>query len=392
MPITGPPVDPQQTHLAFVISDNAPNNDGSVTHVNVSGDTNMHVSTVGVGPVHATLLPDGSRLFVANRDSDTLTSYSPLVTSIAPTSMNLPSGSRPVFVHTREQTKIYTANSGRNSVGIVAAQANALSTEITVGANPVALAETRDGKKLYSVNQGDGTISVIDTANAVIVGSPIPLDAGSSPVWALISSDGLSLYVLDQGLSNITVIDTLTDTVVGSVSVGTSPNYMFLDTRLNRLYVTNQGDNTLSFLDASVTPPNLPQLQATIAIPPGPTAVTVLADGSRAYVSRVQVNGGKVTAGVTAVDANSHKILRTLNFASTAPVCDATVRFRSFVTSSPDSAKVYVSACDAGVTHILSSVNNSEIASIASPVSAFSPPKTGAQPPPQRPVFLLAGP
>jgi YVTN family beta-propeller protein len=277
-------------------------------------------------------------------------------------------------------------------VGVISAASNAFSTEIPVGTNPVALAETHDGKKLYSVNQGDGTVSVIDTANAVVLGT-IPLGVGSSPVWALLSSDGLSLYVLDRGLSNLAVIDTLTDTALGSVPVGDSPNHMFLDPRLNRLYVTNQGDNTVSVLDASLPPPGIPKLLTFVPVPPTPTAVAALPNGTRAYVSSLGVNVAAATGtvSVTVIDTASNKVLQTVRFDTSSAVCDASVRFRSFVAASVDSAKFYVSSCDAGTTHILSSATNTEIASIASPVSAFAPAKAGAQPPPQRPVFILSG-
>ena len=42
-----------------------------------------------------------------------------------------------------------------------------------------------------------------------------------------------------------------TPAVAASVPLGVKPTYSYLDPHLNRLYVTNTGDNTVSVFDAS---------------------------------------------------------------------------------------------------------------------------------------------
>ena len=51
---------------------------------------------------------------------------------------------------------------------------------IKVGNFPNAIAITPDGTFAYVVNQGDGTVSVINTAANALAGMPIP--AGNNPV------------------------------------------------------------------------------------------------------------------------------------------------------------------------------------------------------------------
>src|SRR5437868_3651071 len=102
VPIAGPPGDPQQSHLAFVVSDNAPSNAGSVLHLNVSGDSATFETPLGVGPVHAAFLPPGeSRIYLANRDSDTVTTCIPFFTTVTPVDVRIPSTpgvpAKPVF-------------------------------------------------------------------------------------------------------------------------------------------------------------------------------------------------------------------------------------------------------------------------------------------------------
>src|SRR5690242_17109720 len=170
VPITGPPGDPQATSFAFVVDQNAPGNDGSALQINVPGDSAVFSTPAGVGPVHAALLPPGqSRIFIANRDDDTVTAYIPSFSTAPPITLSLASGSHPVFLATTETSKMYVAEAGTNKVGVINALQGALATEVTVGTTPVALAETRDGKKLYAVNQGDGTVSVIATATDAVL-------------------------------------------------------------------------------------------------------------------------------------------------------------------------------------------------------------------------------
>jgi YVTN family beta-propeller protein len=386
-PITGPPGDPNLFHLEFVVSQNAPLNGGSAQQIDVSGDTNAAVITTGTGSVHAALLPPSTtRLMVANRDNDTITTFLPgFTSSIPPITIQLPPGSKPVFLATTEETKMYVANSGTNSVGVIAAAQSTFQQGIPVGTNPVALAETANGKKLYCANQGDNTVSIIDTNAKSLIGT-IPV--GASPVWLQMSPDQLSLYVLNQGSNNISVVDVTTDTVIATIPVGTSPDHMFLDLRLSRLYVANTGSDNVSILDASVTPP-VPI--TTVAVSAGVVAVTALPNGTQAYAVSVQV-AASVTTTLTAINTQNNAVSKTKVVADVPAACDSTVRFRSFVAASGDGTRVYVSNCDAGATSFLRASDASTIVAMPSPPSAFPPPGPGGQPPPQRPVFIVAGP
>jgi len=386
-PIFSPSGDPALFLLAFVVNKNAPANAGAVSNIDVSGDTSIAVTPVGVGPVHAAFLPPGeSRIFIANRDQDTVTSFIPSSSSTPSSTLNLAPGSSPVFLATTESGRMYVANSATGTVGVIAAPQNTLITEIPVGSNPSALAETPDGKKLYAVNQGSGTVSVIDTGNDTVITT---VTVGSSPVWALVSADALSLYVLNQGSNSISVINTTTDVVTATVPVGNTPNFMHFDRRLSRLYVSNTGGNSITVLNASATPPVLIK---EIPVAAGVTSVAALSDGTGAYAASLQV-GSTATVTLSVINALNNTVSKTISFppVSAVSACSGT-RFRAFVAAAADGSKVYVSSCDAGVTHVMRTSNNTLVLNLLSPPSANAPPSPGAQPPPQNPVFILAGP
>jgi YVTN family beta-propeller protein len=410
IPITGPPGDPQPTSFAFVISQNAPGDAGSALQLNVPGDSAAFSTPAGLDPVFAAFLPPGeSRIFVANRDDDTVSTYVPSLTSETPITLNLAAGSRPVFLATTETGKMYVANAGNNSVGVINGLQAALTTTVTVGSTPVALAETPDRKKLYSANQGDGTVSVIDTATNSVL-QTISLPPGAAPIWALFSPNGQELYVLNQGLGTVSVINAISDTIVATLPVGTSPVHMFVDKQFNRLYVVDSASsNNLWIFDASVDPPKplktltvQPDPLATVL--PLPTSVTVLPNGQKAYVASIQPNtptSGQVKIWVSVINATSITVQGKLSFPQSAAICNPNnapftqpggVRFPAFVASSSNSNRVYISSCDAGVIHILNATNDSLVTDIASPPSSFPPPTNTSPPPPQQPVFVLPGP
>jgi YVTN family beta-propeller protein len=384
-PVAGPPGDPQLFHLEFVVNQNGPANPGTSLHIDVSGDSELAVLKVGIGPVHAAIQPPGqSRIFIANRDNDTVVSYTPSFVSVTPTTTTLPAGSRPVFLNSTQSNKMYVANSGTNTVAVIAGPSEVVAQSIPVGTNPVALAETPDGKKLYCVNQGDNTVSVVDTGTGTVTST---VAVGTSPVWALISPDGLAAYVANQGDGTMSVISTVTDTVSTTLPVGASPNYMFLQKNSNRLYVTNTGGNSVSVFNTTTTPPTP---VATIPVAPGPMSVAVLPNGTRAYVGSVQLSGGRATAVVSVINTSSNAVETTIPLTSTAQVCDASVRFRVSVAVSSDNRRAYLANCDAGSTTAIDVATNKQVLQLMSPASASPPPSTGAQPPPQNPVFILS--
>jgi YVTN family beta-propeller protein len=283
IPIVPPPPNPQAVHFVLVFSVNGANDPGASSRLDVSGDTNIGVAQLGLGPAHATLTSNGARVFAVNTREDSVSSYSPTpgstATSVATTS--LPAGSSPVFAHTTESGTVYVANFGNKTVAAISTTTNVvLNPLITVGTNPVALAETPDQRKLYAVNQGDGTVTAISVVDRTVTQTIATGTTGTTPVWAVARSDSARIYVLNNGSGTVSAIDTVADTLLSSVPVGAGANYMVYDNKLNRLYVTNPTANTVTALNVSSDPPTV--LFAT-PVASGPVTLAVLPDGSRAY-------------------------------------------------------------------------------------------------------------
>lgn len=100
-----------------------------------------------------------------------------------------------------------------------AAAAQMVTSTLTVGSSPGAVAVNPVTNKIYVANHGDGTVTVIDgvtnTTATVIV--------GSSPSALAVNPVTDQIYVANQTDGSVTVIDGATSTATATITVGTSP-------------------------------------------------------------------------------------------------------------------------------------------------------------------------
>jgi YVTN family beta-propeller protein len=271
--------------------------------------------------------------------------------------VSLPGDAKPVFA-VQAAGGIYVAFSAKSTVGLVSS-GNAFTGEVPVGTNPTALVALPNGSKVYSINQGSNNVSVINTSDNT-VGTTISV--GATPVWGVVSPDGARVFVLNQGDGTVSIIDTASDTVIApptgvtltnaTVQVGSGPNYAIYDSHLNRVYVTNQGSNTLSVID---TDANSASFKTRIAEIPlqgtGPSTVTVLPEtSSKIYVA----NSG--SGNVTVINTLSNQVVKTISVAG-QPIS---------IAASPDSTKVVV-ANQAGYVSMIKTLTDTESTRIPGP-------------------------
>jgi YVTN family beta-propeller protein len=362
---------PGFSHIALVLSSNGPSHPGASTTIDVSGDTAVAQSAVGLMPVHAALVQNGTRVYVANSVDDTVSNYAP----VSPTpvvTISLPAGSVPDFVNTTEAATVYVADSGNATVSAISTTANVVTNSIPVGTNPVAMAELPNEQKLYVASQGSstiaGSVTSINTIDKSVNGNvPLTTYGWVSPVWTVARSDSARVYVLDSGSGMVVVIDTSSDSVVNSVSVGAGANFMLYDPVRDRLYVTNPATSTVTFLDASTD--MLTPLTVNVA---NPVSVAALPDGSRVYVVSATVSAGTVASMLTVLNAGDGSIRTTIPLTSVPQIC-AQTRFELVAVAAADSSRIYVGNCDAGNTSIIQTSDDTLLLQMPAPVSAAQP-------------------
>src|SRR5215471_13898288 len=280
-----PSGDPSGLGHAVVLSTN-PAGDGSDTHINVSGDTNVGVVNVGLNPVF--LGKALGRAFVINGDNTVTVYIALLPTSTVATQITLPgTTSGPVGGGASANGNIYIANSGTNNVSVIPSTQNSVTTVVNVGTQPVMVASNVNGNKAYAINNGSNNVTVIGTQDNSVITT---IAVGSNPIWGVMSNDGNDVFIVNQGSGTVSVIDTALDKVITTITVGASPNFAFYDNVRKRVYVTNSGGNTVSVIkadsiDLSASPQILPVKLADVALAGPPISVTAIADGTRAYAA-----------------------------------------------------------------------------------------------------------
>lgn len=437
--IPNPPAfpDPRAGHTAVSVNNNGSSNPGSIMVIDVSGDSDEGVAKVGLVPVHAVQQTANQILVVnhsvANAKADSLTKI--LFSGVAifgTATISLPENSAPTFVAVAplDTTAYVTLPNvvpdpvnfpNDNAVGAVSTTSNALVATIKVGNNPVAIAVTPDKSKLYVANQGDGTISSFNTLGRSL--RPIDFNGFitpfNAPVWVSARSDSQRVYVLN-GDGTLTTLDTTaqagtTDKVVApGLPVGRGA-YMLYDVIRNRIYVPS--GNQIAIVDVSQDPPTVLGNNGTpipiATVPPASrnpqdvcvtstaqdvtaVAVAALPDGSRAYVGSFyrDAGTGNLCPQVTVIDTSGNTVKTNIavpGFPNFDAFC-STTSFRFTMAAGGDSSRIYLASCDAGNVNIIRTSDDTYLSNLIAPPSARPPIPPDTQPPPQNPVFLIAGP
>lgn len=392
-PVVPTQPNPDFNHVALVLTTNGTNNPGASTTIDVSGDSDVSQATVGLVPVHAALVDNATKVYVANRLDNTVSEFGPTAPTPV-TTITLPTGSAPAFVNTTETLTVYVANSGNNTVVSISTIDNAITNTVQVGTNPISMAETPDALKLYVTNAGStgapGSVSSINpmdlSLNPPVVASPSA--PWVSPAWAVARNDSQRVYVLDKGSGYVSAINTADDTIVGTASVGIGADYIIYDLVLNRLYVTNPVTGTLTSLNAATD-----ALTATTVSIPNAVAVAALGDGTRVYVSSAAVSGKTVSSQVTVLKALGLSVKTTIPLTSVpvSSACTEQTWSDLSIAAAADYSRVYVANCDAGNIAIIQTSNDTLALNMPAPFSS-QPPGPNGSPPLQNPVFILAGP
>jgi YVTN family beta-propeller protein len=145
---------------------------------------------------------------------------------------------------------LMVTNSGSDNVSVVSAVNYTVLDSISVGSDPVAIAEGpfvgvgNLTEEFYVANEGSNNITVID--NWSVAGS-IPVGQGPDGL-AYNSSSGL-LYVANLDSDNVTLVNSTS--VVASIPVGLGPAGIAWNPANGYVYVANSGSNNVSVLDGT---------------------------------------------------------------------------------------------------------------------------------------------
>ena len=206
------------------------------------------------------------------------------------------------------------------------------------------------GQNAYVDNFQDGTVSVIDTTDNLVVAT-IPV--GANPNGVAIAPDGSTVYVADRGFNVVAIIDAASNTVSATLPVNSSPVSLAITSDGNTLLVTSKDAETVSAINTATN-----SVGWTVGVSGlGYGDVVVTPDGSKAYTANF------FAGTVSAINIATHAIIATIS-GFNGPLGLAV---------SPDGGTIYVVNLNSNTVSIVDTGSNTVIGTVpvgSSPVEA----------------------
>lgn len=391
----------QPTSYAVAVSAPSATTPGIATVIDYSGDSIMASAAVGVGPISFTMDASGSTGYTLNRDH-TLTGF-PVSTNLQEKQIQnttLPPLAQPLNLFS-PTSGLWAADLDDNLLDIFVGSPLTFLNSVPMAPTPVmVLGSGTNALRYFTLSQNIAAPTGVEcntspTTQSIgeVTGielpsysSDPPIPVGRCPVYAVVSSDGKRLFVLNRGDDTLSVINAQNDTLdtcsglvnqagqpvtchptlplsltaVNALNTinpgsGTPPNgiagmtqiagpvYAEYNSATNQLVVANYDGNSISIIDVSLDEygNDSPTFGTTYTVPVGsnPASVTVLYDGSRAYTAN------QTDQTMTIVNLNSHTVEKTL------PVSGHPRTVVS--TQNSTQGKVYVASPDSNVLTLI---------------------------------------
>jgi hypothetical protein len=355
---------------------------GLVTTVDFSGDTVLSTPQIQTNPSYFQLNTNGTQAFTINPqgslDVIPLSSPTTLITSNV-VETTLPADSNPVSITAlsfgTSLSTIFIPQASTNSVAALNAVTAALYDTVGIqggGSNPVYVVGAANAPRVYAISQnapgGNGQVDSLETISTTSISDSAQIPVGIKPVYGVMTTDDRRAFILNQGSGTVSVLnvpsnalDTLppgsvpTGTPAGTIPLctpsnsaasdpcpGTNPVWADLNSVATELVVLNQGDGvhpgSLSVINiplcnpaAQATNPNCSatnpvdaagfgQILATVPVGINPSMVSVLqgtdTNAPAAYVINQQDSTGTCadtdSGTVTVINLQTNQVAATI--------------------------------------------------------------------------------
>jgi YVTN family beta-propeller protein len=246
----------------------------------------------------------------------------------------------------------YVVNNGSGTVSVVDTATNAVTATIPVGAGPRAVAVNRAGTRAYVSHAYGGSlfVSVIDTlTNAIVAAVPVPKagpEVAPQPSGGGIAANpsDTRIYAASDG-HELAVIDTATNTLIASAYAGEGafPGGVAVNPAGTRVYVADWLFGNLHVVDAS-TYAHIARIPLTFSI----EGVAVNPAGTRVYVA-------DSSSYVWVIDAMTNSVVTRI-LVEGGPYG---------VAVNPDGRWLYVSVVDRDAVALIDTANDAIVGSVA---------------------------
>ncbi len=175
----------------------------------------------------------------------------PLMRSVQVLGVLFLSSALPLTVAARD-TRVYVVNSGGDTVSILDPAANKVVGSIRVSPNPHGLVFSPDRTTLYVTSETGNVLDVVDRRGSKVV-RRVPL--GRRPNNLALTPDGRRLYICIRDEGNVEIVDTRSLTVVKKVPVGKTPHNVYCSADGKWMIATSMGDRKIVAINTETEEP-----------------------------------------------------------------------------------------------------------------------------------------
>jgi YVTN family beta-propeller protein len=348
--VTGPAPQPQS--YAVVTTTAGTNSAGLANVFDAAGDTLLTQALLGNGPLAASMSSTGTSVTTSNSDGtvNTYTPSVTLETKNIQSSTLLQPAAPKNLLYTASNLFITLPNVPavavltNNSSGVFQ-----LTQQLPVPASPINVAGNSSATRVYSITQdnGSGKVAFGDCETPTAVATPgqvqsieistvtisNTLPVGICPVYGIASTDNNRVFILNRGSGTVTVINSpfneldttpnrqnftsATGTLTlpppaGVPAAGFNAGPVFADYYgpASQLVTANYDSNTITIINVSLdqfgNDSTLFGQAVTVPVGNGPATLTILRDGSRVYVANQK------DSTVSVVSLTSYQVLATI--------------------------------------------------------------------------------
>jgi YVTN family beta-propeller protein len=169
-------------------------------------------------PYGASVSPDGSKVYVSNEYSGTISVINTVNNMVTAT---VAVGSKPEGIAVSpDGSRVYITNNGANTVSVINCAVDTILNTIAVGSGPRGITVSPDGNKVYVTNYNASIVSVINTTTNTVTAT---ITVGDYAAGISFCHDGSKVYVAVGGNATVSVINSTTNTVMATIPVGNDP-------------------------------------------------------------------------------------------------------------------------------------------------------------------------
>jgi len=140
-------------------------------------------------------------------------------------------------------SRAFVANVGSDSVTILKIPDLRIVKNVPVGDGPEGIAATSNGRFILVALQGVDQVAILDAGNGAVLAR---LPTGHTPIRIALTPNSFTALVSNRASNDVTVLDVLARRVKTTIRVGQGPGGVTTNASGSRAYVCNSGSNNVS--------------------------------------------------------------------------------------------------------------------------------------------------